>query len=125
MCHCHDRRGQPEGLVAPALLLLLLEKPGHGYDLVDRLARELDLTDVDPGGVYRHLRRIEEEGFLESTWEAGGPGPARRVYRLTPEGREFLDLWARAVRRQRQVLDRFLERYEAAVREGRADEDDV
>ncbi|GAA2463586.1 PadR family transcriptional regulator [Agromyces soli] len=41
------------------------------------------------GTVYPLLERLERAGWLESEWEADTdrPGPRRRLYRLTGEGR--------------------------------------
>lgn len=87
-CGCHSRGVPVEGFVVPCLLLLLSERPAHGYELIDRLGKDFGLTSVDPGGVYRNLGRMEADGLLESGWETAGPGPARKTYRVTPEGRE-------------------------------------
>lgn len=77
---------------------------------MDRLG-EFGLADADPGGIYRHLKRLEEEGFVESTWETEGPGPARKAYRVTPEGEDLLHTWARTLQRNKENLERFLARY--------------
>jgi poly-beta-hydroxybutyrate-responsive repressor len=92
-------------------LLLLSEKPSHGYELVERLESDFGMSGVDPGGVYRNLKRLEDDGCLDSEWETGDTGPARKTYRVTPEGRELLDLWATTVSRNRRILDSFLTRY--------------
>lgn len=78
------------------LVLYLLKKHGrtHGYELVGAL-QEHALTDstVEPGALYRTLRRLEENGFVVSTWDTGSAGPARRVYELTGEGEDHLREW--------------------------------
>ncbi|HUN31233.1 MAG TPA: helix-turn-helix transcriptional regulator [Trebonia sp.] len=41
------------------------------------------------GGVYPILARLEEDGWVESSWEReerGDRGPRRRFYRFSPEG---------------------------------------
>ena len=106
---CQCAGGQPRNFVLPCLLLLLCEGPAHGYDLVERLV-PFGFTS-DPPVVYRNLRRMEAEGFVESSWDTSGKGPARRVYRLTVRGRSHLDAWEMAVRYQRGVLDAFLVRH--------------
>jgi hypothetical protein len=40
-----------------------------------------------------------------------GSEPARRVYRLTPEGREMLDLWIEYMKKQATNLTRFIKEY--------------
>lgn len=109
-CQCHG--GQPRNFVVPCLLLLLRERPAHGYDLNERLV-PFGFTGDQPM-LYRNLRRMEAVGLLTSSWDTGGRGPARRVYRLTARGAAHLDACEVAVRYQRDVLDRFLARFHRA-----------
>jgi PadR family transcriptional regulator PadR len=80
------------GLLPPFLLLLILDRPAHGYDLIERLAG-LGATDVEPGHVYRVLRGLERDLSVTSRWETPGAGPARRRYELTAKGRVDLEAW--------------------------------
>jgi DNA-binding PadR family transcriptional regulator len=64
------------------------------------------------GNLYRVLRALEEDGLVTSRWEAGEPGPAKRTYELTAEGKRLLDEWAAALQRSRTRIDLFLDRYE-------------
>jgi PadR family transcriptional regulator, regulatory protein PadR len=102
-----------ERFVEPALLLLLRERPVHGYELLERLP-EVAGEDirVDAGNLYRVLRSLEEEGIVESEWSASLPGPAKRTYELTADGRRLLDLWAESLRDAQEVIASFLRRYE-------------
>jgi PadR family transcriptional regulator PadR len=92
------------------LLLLLDEAPDHGYDLVERL-RPLIPMDGYPGGVYRVLRHLEEDGLVSSSWQHSHGGPLRRRYDVTPLGQQTLRRWALDLRALRDSLDRFLLRY--------------
>jgi PadR family transcriptional regulator, regulatory protein PadR len=105
-------RARVERFSEPAVLLLLLERPAHGYELLDALPPLTGETRVDMGNLYRVLRALEEDGLVRSEWEADAPGPARRTYELTADGRRLLDEWASALRRSRARIDAFLERYE-------------
>jgi PadR family transcriptional regulator PadR len=105
-------RARVERFSEPALLMLLRERPAHGYELVEALEGLLAAERVDMGNVYRALRALEREGLVTSRWDAEAPGPARRVYELTDPGRGVLDQWAAALRRTRDRIDGFLERYE-------------
>ena len=107
--HVHAR---VERFVEPSLLLLLRERPLHGYELLERLP-ELGVEGrVDIGNLYRLLRALEQEGLVASEWRDDEPGPTKRVYELTPEGRRVLDTWAEALRRAQATIATFLERYE-------------
>jgi len=110
---CHGPEGRVRRFLQPQLMLLLLKKPAHGYELMDRLAQDGETPDTDPGLLYRTLRQLEEDGLVHSSWDTEGRGPARRVYELTDEGLEYLHAWAVNIRKTRQSLDRFLAEYEA------------
>ena len=79
-----------KGFLRPCLLLLLGEGPAHGYDLMERL-KAFDADPSNPSMVYRALRHLEESSLVCPRWETSGPGPARRVYQLTPAGRRALE----------------------------------
>ena len=101
-----------ERFVEPSLLLLLRERPLHGYELIERLPEVVGEARVDVGNLYRLLRALEAEGLVSSEWSAELPGPAKRTYELTAEGRRLLDRWAEALRQAQTDVQSFLDRYE-------------
>jgi poly-beta-hydroxybutyrate-responsive repressor len=104
----------PKKFVRPALMLLLLEQPAHGYELLERLPR-LGFRRPDPGGLYRNLRALEDAGLVHSAWEQSTAGPDRRIYELTRPGREELHAHAKALAVTSQTLQVFLSRYNEFV----------
>lgn len=96
----------------PALLLLLRDRPAHGYELIDSLAELTPGRRVDMGNLYRTLRALEGDGLVTSEWDAEAPGPAKRRYELTGAGGRLLDEWAAALVQARDRIDAFLRRYE-------------
>ncbi len=46
---------------------MLQEKNSHGYKLMERL-EEFGFEQINPGTLYRALRKMEKEGLCESTW---------------------------------------------------------
>jgi PadR family transcriptional regulator, regulatory protein PadR len=92
------------------VLLLLREQPRHGYDLLEEVP-ELSGERVDMGNLYRFLRLLEAEGIVSSKWDDGLPGPSKRTYTLTDEGRALLDGWAGALGDARTRIDEFLTRH--------------
>jgi PadR family transcriptional regulator, regulatory protein PadR len=109
---CRCQNGRMRGFVQPRLLLQLVKKPAHGYELMEALGAEADDPAPDPGTLYRTLRSLEDDGLVRSAWETGDSGPARRVYELTDQGIEYLHAWAVSIRGTRSQLDRFLCAYE-------------
>ncbi|HVL27587.1 MAG TPA: PadR family transcriptional regulator [Acidimicrobiales bacterium] len=106
--------GLPRNYLRASLLLLIAETPAHGYDLLEQIGN-LGLRNVDPGGLYRALRVMEKDGLVESWWEHSSAGPARRSYRLTDEGVDWLHAWAGALREGRRYLTAYLDRYDKIV----------
>ncbi len=105
---CRRRGGGGGALVEPAALAALLYAGGYGYDMRRTI---LDMTDgevdVDVGGLYRSLRRLEDEGAVASRWCEDASGPRRREYELTEQGLELAEQWLDALR-ARQRLDELL-----------------
>ena len=86
-------------MLTPWILLLSLEQPAHGYELLRRLdtvgpARPEERGRYpDSGAVYRILRNLEKDGLVRSTWEdAPGRGPERRIYELTLSGLSLIHI---------------------------------
>lgn len=79
-----------------ALLGLLLERPGHGGDLANRLAARLGETwRVDTNDIYRLLEQLEKTGLAVSRDEPKRTNNRRThlVYYPTPDTSEALTLW--------------------------------
>jgi DNA-binding PadR family transcriptional regulator len=79
-----------------ALLGLLLERPGHGGDLANRLAARLGETwRVDTNDVYRLLEQLEKTGLATSRAEPKRNNHRRThlVYHPTDETSGALTLW--------------------------------
>ncbi|CAM3289009.1 PadR family transcriptional regulator [Tsukamurella hominis] len=73
-----------------AVLGLLHDSPMHGYEIRKRLTELLGpFRAFSYGSLYPALRRAQDAGYIA---EEDGPGPskrrARRVYGLTPAGKE-------------------------------------
>lgn len=95
----HEKRSWMRGTSTPlrgALLGLLLERPGHGGDLANRLAARLGQTwRVDTNDVYRLLEQLERTGLAISREEPRRRGSRRThlVYHPTAETPHALTLW--------------------------------
>jgi PadR family transcriptional regulator PadR len=75
----------------PVLVLhMLAQGPEHGYGLLGRIeAMCRGLLGVNTNTIYPLLRRLEERGFIAGAWDHPTKR-ARRLYRITPAGRERL-----------------------------------
>lgn len=108
------------GLARPCILLLICETGEiHGYEISSGLAEiGLDFGN-DTGRIYRILRRLESQGLVASSWDTSGSGPARRLYGITDDGREFLLDWQESIPQAIQFLQQLDERMKTCRREVR------
>jgi PadR family transcriptional regulator, regulatory protein PadR len=102
----------PRDILAPFVLLAVSLQRAHGYVIEDYL-RALGLFGITMSTLYRTLRQMEKDGFLESSWEPGPTGPARRVYTITDAGHTWLDSSAAMLTAYRETIDRFFGLYHA------------
>lgn len=86
-----------------ALLALIAEQPGHGYELMSRLERRCGgAYRPSAGAVYPTLQQLEDEGLVILEIEGG-----RKVFHISAEGQAEVDghpdaidrIWARADQR--------------------------
>jgi len=64
-----------------------LDEAKYGYALIDDLSKRG--LEIDQGTLYPLLRRLEEQGLLESEWNVEGSRP-RRYYQISPTGEKLL-----------------------------------
>lgn len=82
------------GALDMCLLTLLIKQPAHGYELVRRL-NTAGFGTVGYGTVYPLLTRMRRLGLVDDGTQDSPTGPPRKVYAVTPAGREALNGWAR------------------------------
>ncbi|MGC8761343.1 MAG: PadR family transcriptional regulator [Bryobacteraceae bacterium] len=103
--------GNLSRFVEPVVLLLLRKKgKSYGYDLSQEMpAFAMTDAEVERGALYRTLRQLEANGHVVSEWEIEESGPARRVYRLTPDGEKHLEEWTQVLDHVAQAMSRFVQ----------------
>jgi len=94
----------------PATLIILRECTSYGYELLERLV-ELGFETMNPGTLYRTLRKMEQDGLCSSEWQTASEGPARRMYSITDAGVAYLDLWVNALEQYQHTIDAFFQAY--------------
>ena len=73
------------------LLGLLRNRTASGYDLAREIHdEERHLWRASTSQIYATLRRLEQQGLLNSRAARSRKGPARRLYRLRAEGHDHL-----------------------------------
>ena len=76
-------------ILSLAVLALVAEGRTYGYAVAQRL-QDAGLGTVKGGTLYPVLTRLEQDGLLDSHWQAGDGGPGRKYYTVTDEGRTEL-----------------------------------
>jgi DNA-binding PadR family transcriptional regulator len=80
-----------------AVLGLVIERPGYGYDLARRLEERFGSSGFAPTGVYSALDQLSSEALVrsagpraEATNERAAP---RTIYEATPKGIDRFEEW--------------------------------
>jgi transcriptional regulator len=77
---------------AELLILSLLEEcPRHGYDIARHIElRSKGALSFHAASLYPLLYRLERRGLIKGRWLEKASERRRRMYRITPEGRDML-----------------------------------
>ena len=88
-------------LSQPTILTLLANSntPLHGYIIVQLAAASPMFGGKKPDatGIYRALKRMEENELVISEWETPEEGSAKRIFTITEKGRQCLRRWIDAL----------------------------
>ena len=104
----------PTELLKGTLDLLVLRtldlEPRHGLGVAERIQQITHGTfNVKPGSLFPALHRLEQEGYIEGTWDKSDQGRRAKIYRLTAAGRRQLSsekrTWTRIVLAVGQILE--------------------
>lgn len=83
-----------KGVLELCVLSLLKTNDRYGYELVAEISKCIAISE---GTIYPLLRRLKNEGYVETYLEESSEGPPRKYYKLTDKGEEmreeFLEEW--------------------------------
>lgn len=99
-----------QGTLDVLILKVLALQPMHGLGISNRIAQVTSNTFlVKPGSLFPALHRMEEAGWLTSSWGESENNRRAKFYRLTAAGRRQLkqetDLWARIAAAMARALE--------------------
>lgn len=69
-----------KGVLELCVLSMLPERERYGYELISDISENIAISD---GTIYPILRRLNNDGYLESYLQESQEGPPRKYYRLT------------------------------------------
>lgn len=104
---------QKRGRHAPAFILLVLMKtPTHGLGVLNMMNEMVPNNRMDTAIIYRTLKDLENNGYIDSTWEDSGAGPKKKVYTVTSEGEKLLVIFKDDIEKSLSNLQTFLNLYD-------------
>jgi transcriptional regulator len=91
------------------LRTLSVAGPMHAYALTSHIQQvSADLLRVEEGSLYPALHRMEQDGWLKSSWRTTEKNREARFYELTAKGRKQLateqESWSRLTEGVARVL---------------------
>ena len=108
--NCPCSGGTLDRLVQPAILVILMDGPLHGYRVAERIGEMPGFACPKPdmSGVYRFLKAMERKGLLVSSWDVSDGGPAKRTYQVTGSGEACLRRWIETLEAYRTGITNLL-----------------
>jgi len=80
-----------QGTLDLLILRTLLAGARHGWSISERIQQlSQDVLQVNQGSLYPALHRIEQQGWIRSSWGVSELGRRARFYELTAAGRKQL-----------------------------------
>lgn len=112
--HSVDTTQLLKGVLDLAVLAVLREEDGYGYDILRRL-RSSGLEEVGDASVYGTLRRLFQAGYLTTYVVPSEEGPHRKYYALNAAGRTQLATSGKVWRSFATTMDAILAERGAAA----------
>lgn len=95
-----------KGVLELIVLSLLGRRDHYGFELASEISKDIDLSE---GTIYPLLKRLKDEGYLETYLQESTEGPPRKYYRCTTKGREYKDRlnaeWFDFIKRVNTILE--------------------
>ena len=73
-----------KGVLELCVLALLSRGDGYANDIASRLAKGIDMGE---GTIYPLMRRLQQDGLVDTYLQESASGPPRKYYRLTDAGK--------------------------------------
>jgi DNA-binding PadR family transcriptional regulator len=103
-----------KGYMRVAVLILLNNKPSHGYEIMKEIRdRTRGFYTPTPGGVYPILRDLERAGYVKGEWHRQNNRNIK-TYRITEEGKIIL---RHAIARQSEIASNMNALFQEFARE--------
>jgi transcriptional regulator len=99
-----------QGTLELLILKTLASDSMHGYGIAQRIHQTVDdLLKIEDGSLYPALYRMEERGWVTSTWDVSENNRRAKFYKLTRAGRKQLEAECANWERVSQAITRILQ----------------
>ena len=99
------------GNIDAIILCVLSDGDNYGYEILKSIAvKSLGAYEMKEPSLYTSLKRLENNGYVESYWGDETQGARRKYYRITPAGSVELDESKERWASVRVIIDRLLNR---------------
>lgn len=94
------------------LLLFLMEGDCYGGQLLKKCEDDLPSNPIDSAILYRTLRKLEDEGAIQSYTDVSATDRPKKMYTMTALGEERLAVFKEDIEEKMRNLTFFLDTYE-------------
>ena len=99
-----------KGYLESMILSLLKNEDLYGYDIAKKIRNASQETfEIKEGTMYVVLKRLENNGLVDSYWDDSVSGGGRRRYHhITSEGKKYLENSQNEWKFFKNIVDKFL-----------------
>ncbi|QIG92671.1 MULTISPECIES: PadR family transcriptional regulator [Bradyrhizobium] len=94
-----------KGALEMCVLALLARGESYAYEIASTLASRIGMGE---GTIYPLMRRMQDDGLVDTRLVESSSGPPRKYYRLTPAGRAALTAQKREWQAFTDAVDQLL-----------------
>ncbi|MBR0597596.1 PadR family transcriptional regulator [Sinanaerobacter chloroacetimidivorans] len=115
---CSCKGNNLEKFLQPSILSLLATQNLHGYSIIQELENKSSLKNekFDNAGIYRTLKALEERQLVDSEWNVEGAGAAKKIYKITEEGKSCLSNWVKTLEDYQKTIALIVEDAKEALK---------
>ena len=77
------------GMLDLLVFVVLNRDDCYGYKLVEIISKNIEISE---GTIYPLLKRLKDEGFVDTYLAESNEGPPRKFYSLTTKGRRAMEI---------------------------------
>lgn len=98
-----------KGVLELCVLHLLHQRDHYGYELVSKISEKIHISE---GTIYPLLKRLRDEGNVETYLKESKEGPPRKYYKLTLLGKKVHKQLSKEWKKFSKEVHSFLKEHE-------------